>query len=103
MKMANWPARKEIKLQAVRIGDLGIGTTPCETFGSTGLAIKLASPFPLTMVIELANGCSGYLPPPDQFQYGGYTTWRARTSFLEAGAEPKIQKTVLSLLRQVAK
>jgi hypothetical protein len=57
VKMADWPDRKEIKLQALRIGGLGIGTTPCETFGSTGLAIKQASPFPLTMVIELAATC----------------------------------------------
>jgi hypothetical protein len=58
----------------------GIGTTPCETYDSTGRAIKRASPFALTMVMELANGCSGYLPPPDQFELGGCTTWRARSS-----------------------
>jgi hypothetical protein len=102
VKMADWPAKKEIKLQALRIGDFGIGTTPCETYGSTGLAIKKASPFALTMVIELANGCNGYLPPPDQFELGGYTTWRARSSYLEVGAEPKIKDTVVSLLKRVA-
>ena len=102
VKMADWPAKKEIKLQALRIGDFGIGTTPCETYGSTGLAIKKASPFALTMVIELANGCNGYLPPPDQFELGGYTTWRARSSYLEVGAEPKIRDTVVSLLKRVA-
>jgi len=102
VKMADWPAKKTIKLQALRIGELGIGTTPCETFGSTGLAIKQASPFALTMVVELANGCHGYLPPPDQFELGGYTTWRARSSYLEVGAEPEIKHGVLSLLNQVA-
>lgn len=100
--MADWPATKEIRLQAVRIGDFAIGTTPCETYGSTGLAIKRASPFALTMVIELANGCNGYLPPPDQFELGGYTTWRARSSYLEVGAEPEIRETVVSLLKGVA-
>jgi hypothetical protein len=103
VKLADWPAKTEIKLQALRIGDFGIGTTPCETFGSTGLAIKRASPFALTMVMELANGCSGYLPPPDQFELGGYTTWRARSSYLEVGAEPKIRETVSSLLKRVAR
>ncbi len=102
VKMADWPAKKEIKLQALRIGDFAIGTTPCETYGSTGLAIKKASPFALTMVMELANGCNGYLPPPDQFKLGGYTTWRARSSYLEVGAEPEIQKTVGLLLKRVA-
>jgi hypothetical protein len=101
VKLADWPAKKEIKLQALRIGDFAIGTTPCETYGSTGLAIKRASPFALTMVVELANGCNGYLPPPDQFPLGGYTTWRARSSYLEIGAEPKIRDGVVSLLQRV--
>ncbi len=102
LKLANWPAEKEVKLQALRIGDFAIATSPCETYGSTGLAINQASPFPLTMVIELANGCSGYLPPPDQFEVGEYSTWRARTSFLERGAEPKILATLDELLHEVA-
>ena len=51
------------------------------------------------MVISLANGCSGYLPPPDQFPLGGYTTWRARSSYLETGTEPKIVKAVNELLQ----
>src|SRR4029453_18102676 len=38
--MADWPATVEIKLQGMRVGDLGIGAIPCETFGSTGLGIK---------------------------------------------------------------
>ncbi len=62
------------------------------------------------MNISLANGCEGYLPPPDQFPLGGgtpnakdrvwepYTTWRARTSCLEVQAEPKITAAVLGLL-----
>jgi neutral ceramidase len=102
LKMAAWPRKKEIKLQALRIGKLGIGTTPCETFGSTGLAIKRNSPFPVTMVIGLANGCNGYLPPPAEFEVGGYTTWRARTSYLEIGAEPAIRRSVESLLAWLA-
>jgi neutral ceramidase len=98
--MSDWPATKELKLQAFRIGDFGIDGIPCETYGSTGLAIKKGSPFAVTMVIGLANGYHGYLPPPDQFPLGGYTTWRARTSYLEMGAEPKIVKTVIELMNQ---
>lgn len=96
--MADWPTTKEITLQALGIGDFGIAAVPCETFGSTGLAIKKRSPFSLTMVIGLANGYHGYLPPPDHFPLGGYTTWRARTSYLEQGAEPKIRDILEELL-----
>jgi hypothetical protein len=98
--MAEWPATKEITLQALAIGDFALAAVPCETFGSTGLAIKKASPFPLTMVVGLANGYHGYLPPPDQFPLGGYTTWRARTSYLEREAEPKIRAVIQELLER---
>jgi neutral ceramidase len=98
--LAKWPARKEIIVQSLAIGDFAITAIPCETFGSTGLAIKKASPFPLTMVIGLANGYHGYLPPPDQFPLGGYTTWRARTSYLETNAEPKIRALADETLKQ---
>jgi hypothetical protein len=100
--IADWPAEKEMKLQALRIGDFAIATSPCETYGITGLTIKEQSPFELTMVISLANGCNGYLPPPDQFELGGYTTWRARSSYLEVGAEPLIRKMLVTLLGEVA-
>lgn len=98
--LADWPATKEITLQALAIGDFVLAAVPCETFGSTGLAIKKASPFPLTMVVGLANGYHGYLPPPDQFPLGGYTTWRARTSYLETNAEPRIIRVIGELIRE---
>jgi hypothetical protein len=64
--------------------------------------MKQQCPFSTTMNISLANGCVGYLPPPDQFALGGYTTWRARSSCLEIGAEPKIRRTIHQLLGKVA-
>ncbi len=100
--MADWPATREVKLQAIRIGSLGIAAIPCEVYGSTGLAIKQESPLQTTFTIELANGYNGYLPPADQFKLGGYTTWRARSSYLEVEAELKIRQAILALLRQVA-
>ncbi len=102
MELSNMPATRELKLQAIRIGDLGIAAIPCEVYGSTGLAIKAASPLQMTMNISLANGCEGYIAPPEQHKLGGYTTWRARTSCLEELAEPKIKATVVGLLVEVA-
>ncbi|MCB1079015.1 MAG: hypothetical protein KDM64_14430, partial [Verrucomicrobiae bacterium] len=51
----------ELKLQAIRIGDLGIATLPNEVYALTGLKLKRQSPLPLTMNIELANGAEGYI------------------------------------------
>jgi len=98
--LSDWPRTKKLLLQAVRIGEFGIGAIPCETYGSTGLALKKASPFALTMIIGLANGYNGYLPPPEQFPLGGYTTWRARTSYLETNAEPRIRDLLTALLQK---
>ena len=92
----------EIVVQALRIGDIAIATTPNETYALTGLKLKLQSPLPRTMVIELANGGDGYIPPPEQHRLGGYNTWPARSAGLEVQAEPKIVAVGLQLLEQVA-
>lgn len=101
--MSKFPSTVRARLQALRIGELGIVSSPCETFTETGLAIKRESPLRPTFTIELANGYNGYLPTPEQHQLGGYETWRARSSYLAVDAEPKIRATLLELLREVAK
>ncbi len=93
---------RELKLQAIRVGDFGIAAIPCEIFGLTGLKIKSRSPLATSMVIELANGSEGYIPPPEQHKLGGYTTWPARTAALEVQAEPKIVEAILGLLEEAS-
>jgi hypothetical protein len=92
----------ELKLQALRIGDLGITAIPNEVFALTGLKLKALSPLKTTFNIGLANGAEGYIPPPEQHQLGGYTTWPARTAGLEVQAEPRIVEAALRLLEKVA-
>ena len=100
--LAEYPAQVQVRLQAIRIGDLGIVSTPCETFVETGLAIKQESPLRPTFVIELANGYNGYLPTARQHALGGYETWRARSSYLAVDAETKVRSTLLRLLHDVS-
>jgi hypothetical protein len=101
--LSKYPETVKVKLQAIRIGELGITSSPCETFVETGLAIKKASPLEPTFTIELANGYNAYLPTPEHHALGGYETWRARSSYLAVDAEPKIRATLLELLKEVAK
>ncbi len=101
--LAQMPPTREMRLQAIRIGELGITALPYEAFGSTGLEIKKRSSLKPTFNVDLANGYYGYLPSPDQHALGGYTTWRARTSMLEVEAEPKVVATILDMLDNVAK
>jgi neutral ceramidase len=101
--LAKYPPKVKAKLQAIRVGDLGIVSSPCETFVETGLEIKKKSPLRPTFTIELANGYNGYLPTPEQHKLGGYETWRARSSYLEVDASTRITATLLELLGQVAR
>jgi putative membrane-bound dehydrogenase-like protein len=93
--------RTEIKLQALRIGDLTIAALPNEVYALTGLKLRARSPFQQHFNIELANGGDGYIPTPEQHVLGGYTTWPARTAGLEVQAEPRIVDTLLEGLEQV--
>jgi hypothetical protein len=96
--LADYPPRVKSIIQALRIGELGIVGVPCETFVETGLAIKAGSPFKPTFCISLANGYNGYLPTPEHHGWGGYETWRARSSYLAVDAEPAVRQTALGLL-----
>ena len=102
LELAEYPATVKVKLQAIRIGELGIVSSPCETFVETGLAIKRQSPLKPTFTIELANGYNGYLPTPEQHALGGYETWRAKSSYLAVDAEPKVRQVLLELLEEIA-
>ncbi|MBI1313362.1 hypothetical protein GC176_18880 [bacterium] len=101
VRLAEYPPTVTVRLQALQIGDLGIVSSPCETFVETGLAIKEQSPFKQSFTIELANGYNGYLPTPEHHALGGYETWRARSSYLAVDAEPKVQATQLKLLQSI--
>ena len=102
MHLKDYPDVAQVRIQAIRIGDLGITAAPSEVFAETGLAIKAQSPFKATFTITLANDYFGYLPTPQQHEWGGYETWPARSSCLEVGAEPKIREAALGLLRDLA-
>jgi hypothetical protein len=93
---------RELILQTIRIGDLGIAAIPNEVFALTGLKLKRRSPLPTTFTIELANGGEGYIPPPEQHPLGGYTTWPARSAALVPKAESKIVDELLSMFEGLA-
>jgi hypothetical protein len=94
--MKDYPAQIPLILQALRIGEVGIGAIPNEVLVEIGLEIKEKSPFPKSFVISIANGSYGYLPPVNQHKLGGYETWRG-TNNLEIEAAPRIANTILGL------
>jgi neutral ceramidase len=91
---AEQPAR--VPLQVLRIGDICIGATPCETFTEIGLEFKRRSPFAHSFMVELNHGYIGYLPTPRHFELGGYETWPG-TNYLEPQASVKILDALVEM------
>jgi hypothetical protein len=101
--LSGYPPRVKLCVQVARLGSVGVVALPCEVFVEVGLEIKKKSPFPHTVIIELANGYNGYLPTPAQHELGGYETWRAKSSYLEKDASVKLVEASLRLLASLAK
>ncbi len=100
--LAQMPPTRKLKLQTIRIGTLAMTGIPTEVYALTGLRIAAASPFEHTFTVMLANGCDGYMPPPEQMVMGGYNTWLARSSCLENNAEPKVINQITTQLKKLA-
>jgi hypothetical protein len=95
------PGTEAIVLQAVRVGDVGVTSIPCEVFNEIGLRLKKQSPLKPSFTMELANGHYGYLPTPRQHELGGYETWMG-TNNLEIEASDKIEAVLRELMAKVA-
>ena len=83
-------------VQVLRIGDVCIGTTPCETFAESGVEFRERSPFSKSFMVELAHGYYGYMPTPRHFELGGYETWPG-TNNLEPQASVKMMDALLEM------
>jgi hypothetical protein len=71
----------EAEVQAITFGrTVGFVALPGEIFVEHGLAIKQASPFPNTVIAELANGSVGYVPDRKAYPQGAYEVVSARTA-----------------------
>ncbi|MGB0579512.1 MAG: neutral/alkaline non-lysosomal ceramidase N-terminal domain-containing protein [Limisphaerales bacterium] len=98
--LANVSEPAKVPLQILRIGDVCIGTTPCETYTEIGLAFQKRSPFKNTFMVELNHGYIGYLPTPRHFKLGGYSTWPG-TNYLEPLASEKIIDQLIEMAKEL--
>ena len=86
---------RELKLQAIRIGDLTIATLPNEVYALTGLKLKGRSPSKSHFNVELANGSIGYIPNKSAYPEGNYEVESARVA---SGSGELLLSTALRLL-----
>mgnify|MGYP001174295379 CR=1 FL=1 len=89
-----------VPLQVLRIGDIAIGTSPCETFAEIGLEFKRRSPLKNSFMVSLAHGYIGYLPTPRHFALGGYETWPG-TNFLEPETSVKMLDALVEMADEI--
>lgn len=95
-RLAQASPETKYPVQILRIGDICVGTSPCETFAETGIEFKRRSPFEKSFMVELAHGYYGYMPTPRHFELGGYETWPG-TNNLEPQASVKMMDALLEM------
>ncbi len=88
------------EIMSIRIGKSSIIGIPAELFCDLGLQIKEKSNYKPTFVVELANGCVGYVPTAESFSGGGYETELARSSKLIPEAGNMIVQKALEILNK---
>ena len=88
-----------MEVQVFRLdADTAIVCLPCEIFVELGLAIKQASPFKRTLVIEICNDRPSYVPTQKAFAEGGYEITNAR---VKPGAGEMLVDAAVTLLRRL--
>jgi len=102
-KVLDGEARKgepiEVEVQVIALGDrLAWVSLPGEIFVELGLAIKQDSPYPHTIIAELANGAIGYIPSRRAYAQGNYEVVSARCA---EGSGEMLVDSAVSMLREL--
>jgi hypothetical protein len=99
---STYPEKEHVPVQALRIGNTGLVAFAGEPFVELGLEVRKKSALPTQFLIGLSNDHVGYVPTVEAHEQGGYETWRAKTSYLEKQAAPKIVAATLRRLEAIA-
>jgi neutral ceramidase len=101
LDLAALASPRRMEVQVFRLdADTAIVCLPCEIFVELGLAIKRASPFRNTVVIEICNDRPSYVPTAKAFAEGSYEVTNARVK-PEAGE--MLVAAAVRLLKDVKK
>ena len=89
----------EVEVQVVALGDrIAWVSLPGEIFVELGLAIKQDSPYPHTIIAELANGAIGYIPSRRAYAQGNYEVVSARCA---EGSGEMLVDAAVKLLKEL--
>ncbi len=102
LRMADHPEKLKTPLQTLRIGEVSIGTMPCEIFCEIGLDYKKRNGKQPAFLVSLNHGYFGYLPTPRQHELGGYETWLG-TNRLEVQASDRMLDALMEMTNEMRK
>ena len=82
----------EIEIQVITMGTIAIVALPGEPMTDIGLAVKMASPFPHTLVLGYSNGVgTQYIGMPGDKKYGGYEASEKRNLSTDMGGHYMVE------------
>ncbi|MDO4557463.1 MAG: hypothetical protein Q4C47_00660, partial [Planctomycetia bacterium] len=88
--------RTELRIQAIAFdSDTAIVAIPGEVFVEHGLAIRAASPFAHTAIVELSDRNISYVPTERAFREGSYETVNSRLA--PGGGEQMVESAIATL------
>ena len=90
----------KVWVYAASIGDFAFVTAPFEIFDDNAVAVREASPYPMTMYISCCNGSNGYLPTPPSF--GWETTYESRITEFPDGTAAIVEKELTEMIGAMA-
>jgi hypothetical protein len=86
-----------LEVQVFRLSDdTAVVCLPGEVFVELGQAIKQASPFKTTFVMELCNDTPAYIPTTKAFAEGSYETVNSR---VVSGSGEKMAELAIQMLK----
>jgi neutral ceramidase len=89
----------DVEVQVIALGkEVAWVSLPGEVFTELGLAIKQDSPFPITIIAELANGLLGYIPARRAYGQGNYEVVSARCA---EGSGERLVDAAVKILKEL--
>ena len=93
------PRLMDIGIHVLQIGEIVFVGLPGEIFSEIGLKIKALSPFPNTVVVELADGWHGYIAPDYVMRAGCYESIYSNISYTGLGTADVLIDGAVTMLK----
>ncbi len=95
------PKLIDIGVHVLQIGDIVFVGLPGEIYSEIGLKIKALSPFPHTVVVELADGWHGYIAPDYVLRAGCYESIYSNISYTGLGTADVLVDGAVTMLKSM--